>query len=296
MQDNLPPGPRELSDEELLELSVSPKRMMLHCVLITPDVAKTLLDFNNANRTMRASVVDKYAHDMAQGRWRYTHQGLAMSSAGNILDGQHRLAAAAKANIPFLADITFGMPPEAFGAIDAGAKRTTADTLTVRGFKDGNALAAVLRCLHGIRTTSRGHMNFTPSVGLLTDELEFWPMIEDAVKAGRRIQKHGGIKGFGAGYMAGLCLVMRDAPEPAGDIPAFIAKIETGIGIQDDFDPVYQLRRQCRSTARGYAPHESAAMLIKTWNAYRRRQRMQLLKWMQSEAFPTVTNEWRDES
>lgn len=42
-------------------------------------------------------VVKGFAEAMSRGEWMVTHQGIAFSSAGVLVDGQHRLAAVIEA-------------------------------------------------------------------------------------------------------------------------------------------------------------------------------------------------------
>ena len=63
---------------------------------ITPNEASKYLANNPANRKINESVVRAMAEDMKAGRWMQTHQGIAISKTGRLLDGQHRLSAVIK--------------------------------------------------------------------------------------------------------------------------------------------------------------------------------------------------------
>lgn len=69
-------------------------------IRITPDIAEEFLGKNNDNRKMRKLVVQTYAKDMSEGRWEFTHQGIAFDCNGNLIDGQHRLAAIIESGMP----------------------------------------------------------------------------------------------------------------------------------------------------------------------------------------------------
>lgn len=62
---------------------------------ITPAMASEMLGHNNGNRNLSQAKAQYYAKLMHQGSWRLTHQGIAVSESGNVIDGQHRLAAVA---------------------------------------------------------------------------------------------------------------------------------------------------------------------------------------------------------
>src|ERR1700744_3265345 len=60
---------------------------------ITPKMAAQFLLKNKKNRKLRKTHVDFLARAMQDGKFETTHQGIAFDSAGNLSDGQHRLAA-----------------------------------------------------------------------------------------------------------------------------------------------------------------------------------------------------------
>lgn len=61
------------------------------CVDVTPEMAAKWLEGNVLNRPLKQAHVDRLAREMAAGRWRLTHQGIAFDVSGCLIDGQHRL-------------------------------------------------------------------------------------------------------------------------------------------------------------------------------------------------------------
>ncbi len=96
-------------------------------VLITPEIATRFLGFNEQNRRVRHGWVGYLAYSIKSGEWQATHQGIAFSESGRLLDGQHRLMAIVKADIAINVMVTYGLPDNAFSAIDNGMKRTDED-------------------------------------------------------------------------------------------------------------------------------------------------------------------------
>lgn len=98
-------------------------------------------------RKIRASAVKRYAEDMRAGAWRVTHQGIAFDTEGNILDGQHRLLAVVKANVPVQMQVTTNLPAEGvMDSIDCGAARSVANQLQiVHGYANAFLTAAIIR-------------------------------------------------------------------------------------------------------------------------------------------------------
>ena len=101
-------------------------------VMVDPALALEWLQRNiETNRPLRPTVVENYADEMRRGEWHLTHQGIALDIDGNLIDGQHRLAAVIKANVIVPMMVTVNAPRGSFVALDGGVKRTLADRLTM---------------------------------------------------------------------------------------------------------------------------------------------------------------------
>lgn len=103
-------------------------------VLVTPEMATNWLKkYNKRNRHVRDSSVASYANDMRQGKWSFTHQGIAFYADGVLADGQHRLMAVARAGVPVKFLVTHGLPVEAGAAVDQHVRRQLHDALSIGG-------------------------------------------------------------------------------------------------------------------------------------------------------------------
>ena len=108
---------------------------------ITPAIAKDLLDHHNkSNRKLRPSYVQKLADEMAAGRWQDHHQAIGFDKDGDVIDGQHRLAAVVASGKPQRFLVVHAVPTEAIGVIDSHSHRSTKDAL---------------RLVHGIEASDR---------------------------------------------------------------------------------------------------------------------------------------------
>lgn len=96
---------------------------------ISPKVAESFLSCNFDNRRVRQAHVRALAREMANGKWEMTHQGIAFSDAGRLLDGQHRLMAVMESGVTVQMLVTRGVPDESFKAIDQHARRSISDAL-----------------------------------------------------------------------------------------------------------------------------------------------------------------------
>lgn len=104
--------------------------------VITPKRAQELIDtaenvtyttaegLTTSNRKVSPQRVARYAEDMQEGFWQPTHQGLAIDTEGNLLDGQHRLAAVVQTGVPVTMMVCYGVPVETFWLMDGGYSRS----------------------------------------------------------------------------------------------------------------------------------------------------------------------------
>ena len=111
--------------EELDRLAV--ENFIGRVVEITPDLAKKWLAANKDNRHARPSHINKLAMEIKNGIWKLTHQGIAFSSDGRLIDGQHRLEAIVTANKPVFMAVFIDLDDNMFGALDRGIRRTLTD-------------------------------------------------------------------------------------------------------------------------------------------------------------------------
>lgn len=105
--------------------------MIIEQKLITPEIAADMLTRNIGNRPLRPKVWRSYAADMKSGNWRKTHEAIAVSASGRLLNGQHRLTAVVHSGVAqtfWVAvydtqEVAMDLP------IDYGARRSLADIL-----------------------------------------------------------------------------------------------------------------------------------------------------------------------
>lgn len=106
--------------------------MKAEIVNVTPQMAADWLSLNEDNRPLRRTVVDGLKAAFGRGEYLQTHQGIAFSTTGKLLDGQHRLTAISELRdglFPML--VTWGVAENAFQVMDIGVKRSPADALRI---------------------------------------------------------------------------------------------------------------------------------------------------------------------
>jgi len=120
-----------------------------YIVNVTPDMARAWLDFNNFNRPKKPDVVAKYVRQIREGRWRLTHQGLAFTDEGVLLDGQHRLFALIECGVSLPIRVFLNEPVENFAVIDCGKNRGNLDVVRMAA-KDNTLTTAHTQTLQSM--------------------------------------------------------------------------------------------------------------------------------------------------
>ena len=101
--------------------------MKASVVTMTPEAALGFLSGNTNNRKKRGWWVQALSAAIKRGEWVTTHQGIAVSKSGVVLDGQHRLCAIVESGISVDILVVTDVPDDAFRVIDNGIKRSISD-------------------------------------------------------------------------------------------------------------------------------------------------------------------------
>lgn len=116
-----------------------------HIVLVTPELAeKWLVERNTNNRKLTKAAVDRWAGEMLAGRWDADASDIKFSRTGELIDGQHRLAACVKAGVPFATTIKTGLSLDTKRRIDIGVRRSTSHTFQIERVYEANNVAAAI--------------------------------------------------------------------------------------------------------------------------------------------------------
>ncbi len=126
---------------------------------VTPSMAARWLQGNTHNRPLNEAHVNRLAREMKAGRWRLTHQGLAFSAGGRLLDGQHRLWAIVMSDVTVSVRVFFNEPSDGIEDIDGGLTRSAADRMRLSGrfaTDVGKPHLSTMRCMvRGLRPVER---------------------------------------------------------------------------------------------------------------------------------------------
>lgn len=99
------------------------KPMRFEVMTVTPEMADNWLKKNEGNRKLREQRAAALARAIQDGKYRLTHQPIAISTKGRLLDGQHRLRAVVLSQQSIETAVAFDVPEAAFEVMDAGLPR-----------------------------------------------------------------------------------------------------------------------------------------------------------------------------
>ena len=254
---------------------------------ITPEIAVELLSRNSGNRSISAPHVAKLAKLIESGKFELNGDTIRIDQDGCLIDGQHRLSACVKANMPFQTLVVRGLPRESFLTIDQGKHRSHGDTLSSLDCKNGKDIAAALKIVERYFTSRlpTGKVNFSNSEMLAL--LSKYPDIVDA--------KSGVLhpKGLFSRSTAIACkYLFRKKDAALAD--EFFDSLISGHDLQDG-SPVYILRERLMRNAMGKAKlgqEYIVALMIKSWNSIRSGKEIKNLRFRENgdgqESFPVV--------
>lgn len=240
---------------------------------ISPVEARRLLAEQNYgdNRPISESTVDLYCRQMVNDLWQINGEPVILDVEEKILNGQHRLAACAKSNMPFAAYVIRGVPTEAFSTMDQGKLRTAGAIMKMYGHKNATMRAALARKIYLWETEG----SLTVKVKLSADELEivancYAGQLERSIQIGERIRKELSVEGAMVSFAHWL--FSRAKPARAD---AFMEAMHTLIADYPG-DPAPSLARKIsreagresrRGAKRRWNQNELLGLFVRCWNA-----------------------------
>lgn len=235
---------------------------------VAPEMASAFMQHNKANRPLCEKVVERYVAHMLANLWRGpTGQPIIFDSRGDLRNGQHVLSAIIRSGKPQLILAVTGIDPEVFDVLDTGKRRSGADALSVKGFKNTAQLAAA--CVASLRFR---YSDFPLTIPHLSPH-ETLMFAADHPSLARAVTECP----YGVFRLvpSGMAIALYDwaLSLSAADAARFFGALATGEAIASE-DPVYWLRErllQARSSKiNKLTITYKAAIVIQAWNLTRR--------------------------
>lgn len=144
---------QRVSFEDICEIADSGMCCTFRATL-TPDVCRRLIEERNTkNRGVKRHQKEFLRQEMESGEFAFNGEPIIMGLGGAVLDGQHRLLAAAEQGISIDVLVVFGIDDKLFTKIDTGSARSNADALAVEGKGHVTLMAAALRHIDNYETS-----------------------------------------------------------------------------------------------------------------------------------------------
>lgn len=249
-------------------------------VSVTPDMAREFLGHNVKNRPLKPRKIADYARDMAAGRWFMTGESIKFDIHGNMLDGQNRCHAVIRADVTVEMMVTRNLQPEAQLHMDAGGKRTNGDQLQLAGFTYSGTIATIAAAWTGWQNglwKNAGAQAAAPSL-THSESLQFardHPEVEGAAKLAKQVTK---VLRLPAGVVGATFMITSEIdPQAAATFFDQIANLET-TGYGDPIATLLKTVQQSSSNTRGFRQGEAFYLLIRTWNAWHKGERLMALR------------------
>jgi hypothetical protein len=241
---------------------------------LTPSLARLLLARNPDNRRLSADAVEKYARDIANGNWRFNGEPIVIAKDGLLNDGQHRCEAVVMAGEAISVVFVFGVDRESRFTLDQGKMRQAGDYLGMHGHSDPVALAAAAAMLWQFR--SHGRLSTASVMRPTKGEVLAIVGQTPTLAAGLDVADRKGCNLVGGRAMLAFChcIFAERAGTPAAT--AFIDSLLTGAALPSR-DPILYARNRLSDMRGRLRPNEKAELIIRAWNAHRRREQPKTL-------------------
>jgi len=258
-------------------------------VLITPEIAEDLLSRNTANRPLKRNDVEFLKSQLKAGEWQLTHQGIAISDDGSLLDGQHRLKAIQETGISAEMLVTFNASKSIFSVLDIGRKRSAADLLYIEGGNGCTIAAAVkLYLLYHTKPTFawRGNVHrLVSNLAVLQEyqlDREGWQLamsITNKTKTKALITP--------SPFTCFIYLALRKGHD-FSMLMQFAENIKEGVALKK-YDPILAYRNRCLlNFTKGLSGQEMLGNYIKLFNYSLTNQELKLFKQQEVPPMPDL--------
>jgi hypothetical protein len=234
---------------------------------LTPSIATALLGRNDDNRKLRESVVTGYARDMQNGSWDMNGEPVIVAKNGMMNDGQHRCAAVIRAGIALPMVFIFGVERDTRTTLDQGTVRRLADYLAMEGRANAIRLAALggYLWMYQNRGTIHAEGKNRPTKSEVIDFINAHPNIAKSLQIvdGKHAHKFVSLVVLAFAHW----VFARRSNQAAAD--TFILSLIEGANLDVD-SPILYVRNRLIAEHGKLRPNNTAELLFKAWNAYRR--------------------------
>jgi hypothetical protein len=198
---------------------------------IGPSLAAVLFkDHNGKNRSLVYSRANDYADAMARGEWRFNHQGIAFNEDGDLIDGQHRIAAVVLSGKEQLFMITTGLENEAIDTVDRSVRRSIGESLEMRGYTNGRLKANVAKDALSYMAEVQGEKKRFSDQQIEAYVMEKNDLLDEALAIGTASTLNVSDACLSKAVASKIAHLMFEGLWPKVFISGYLASIQQGIG------------------------------------------------------------------
>jgi hypothetical protein len=261
--------------------------------LIGKEEAINYLSLNKKNRPLRQVIVDNYALEMKRGNWRKnTGEGIKFCKKGFLIDGQHRLSAILQSDKKFNMLVIYDIEENVFDVLDTGKNRGASDVFALSEIPNYAQTSTIVKEYISFsesrfyKTTAREILDLSNS-GLLKKYNEnpnrFNENTKLAQKFSNKLNRVMSVTNIGSFL---LMFSYKNENEAIDFFERLCGIKHNDVIVIDlllDFLIKDKISNKKSSTNLKYA------YIIKTWNAYRLKKELKLLKFDDTkEEFPII--------
>lgn len=252
------------------------KAITTEITVLTPNIAAAWLERNGRNRKLSEHTVSRYVRDIKAGQWKLTGETIKFDTAGNLLDGQHRLTACVRAKMPIKVMVVYGLPSETQDVLDTGKSRRLTDVMSLHGILNATRVGSTIRVLIGYKQNVVHTRSMPASHADCVAALERHPTLPKSVgMIGNSVPRSTPLAALCFLHYAG-CYLLRDE----GHANAMVEVFRTGVP-KFDGDPIHQLReRLLRMANDKIRPQQDVVnrTLFECWNKFRKGESIAYIK------------------
>jgi hypothetical protein len=254
------------------------------------EAADILANRNKRNRAISPKTVNEYARQMAAGEFPFIADPVRFDHDGNLIDGQHRLAAVVGSGQPQQFVIVRNLDPETQKYMDAGRKRTATDQLRIEGMPSPSVAASIGRFVMHWQAGDVPGFNTKFSTAEVVDFVESnLDRIEAASAHARGLYR----ATRSSQAISGASYFMAREVADAETADVFFNLLVSGAGL-DTGSPILLLRNKLIYMSSGGSRSkkaerpELAYFYVRAWNGWRRNEELTKLQLPSGSALGTA--------
>jgi hypothetical protein len=249
-------------------------------VYVTPDMAFEWLENNQCNRPLRHNLIDKYARDMKNGKWRLNGESIIRTRKGELYDGQHRLWAIVETAMTIAIFVVTGdLDRDDQAVMDSGGNRGAADNLHMGGVKNSKLVSALARLAIMYDVTGNLNRGYSPTHSEIYEWIDEHS-IEAELAAGTAARYKSHLHCAPSMIALSTYLIGRETDDWEG-VDDFWRAAATKVGLAAG-DPVLALEKRFgddRIARITPVPQAQLSAIVRAWNYRRAGKKLAMVKY-----------------